>query len=83
MTIGWRVLTGSALAYPGVQGAVLFGLALPVDYVNAALTAGSFGFLMVVALVSWMAGAQKMLQILASVFLPGVLLTALLLTLPR
>lgn len=83
VTIGWRVLTASALAYPVVQGAVLFGLALPIDHANAALTGGSLGLLMVVALVSWIAGAQKILQILASLFLPGALLTALLLTLSR
>ena len=82
MSIGWRVLMGSAMAYPIVQGAVSLGMSLPINRIDAALTAGAFGWVVAVMILSWVAGAKKILRMVAGVFVPSTLLIALLLTIP-
>lgn len=83
MSLGWRVFTGSTIAYPGVWSAIALGLALPINRIDAALTAGAFGFVVLALIVSWIADAKKSLRLIASVFLPGTLAIALLMILPR
>lgn len=80
MSTGWRVLMGSTMVYPSVQGAVALGMSLPINRIDAALTAGSFGCVIAVMIVSWVAGAKQLLQMMAGVFVPSTLLIALLLT---
>lgn len=82
MSVGWRMLMGSTLAYPSVQGAVSLGMSLPINRIDAALTAGAFGWVIAAIILSWVAGAQKILHMLAGVFVPSTLLIVLLLTIP-
>ncbi len=79
MSIGWRAITGSLVAYPGIQGAISLGLSLPMNRIDAALTAGTLGFIATAMIVSWIIDATKTLTMLAAAFLPGVAATVLLL----
>lgn len=81
MTVGWRALTGSTMAYPSVYGAFSLGMSLPIDRVDAALTAGSFCVAIVAVIVTWVVGAKKLLQMAASVFVSSSLAIVLLLIL--
>lgn len=83
MSIGWRVFTGSTIAYPSMWSAISLGLSLPINRIDATLTAAAFAFVMAAAIVSWIVNANKILQILGAAFLPGTLAIALLLILPR
>jgi hypothetical protein len=83
MRIEGRALAGVVAAYPAVNGAVTLALSLPINRIDAMLTAASFVFVVFVGITTWIAGATKMLRLFAGIFVPGVLLTTLLVTIPR
>lgn len=79
MSIGWRALAGSLVAYPGIQWVISPGLSLPINRIDAMLTAGTLGFFATALIVSWIIDTTKMLTMLTAAFLPGVIATVLLL----
>ncbi|MET0380241.1 MAG: hypothetical protein ABW049_14715 [Spongiibacteraceae bacterium] len=83
MSIQQRTLIGAIAACPAAYGAALLGLALPINRIDATLTAGLFGLLVFVAVVCWAAGAHKFLQLLASTLLPASFVATVLIFLPR
>jgi hypothetical protein len=83
MRIRPRVLIGALAAGPAAYAAALLGLALPINYIDAALTAGLFGLLIFVVVVSWAAGANKFLQLLMSTLMPASFVATVLVFLPR
>lgn len=83
MSIPQRTLIGAIAACPASYGAVLLGLALPIDRVDATLTAALFGLLVFIGVICWAAGAHKFLQLLASTLLPASFVATVLMFLPR
>lgn len=83
MHISPRPLLGTLAACPAAYGAALLGLALPIDRVDAALSATMFALLIFAMVVSWAAGAHKALRLLTGTLLPASCIATMLIVLPR